>query len=215
MTDVTARMLAKAEAAKRFRDLEEAAAQSQREVRAGLRDSYGKPTKKGRTAKAPTPPKAPTPRRSNRPDRTDEIIAAYKAGTTIKRIVLLLRINQATVSRTLVTAGLRPELVRTTATPEEVVDLYKSGMTITAITASTRMTRDRISAAIHAAGVPMRARNHLKTATSCAKASHDWTDPKNVRVRADGMRSCAECDRIGQRERRAARKAAKSLGVAA
>lgn len=31
--------------------------------------------------------------------------------------------------------------------------------------------------------------------TSCRRAAHDWTDPRNVRVRRDGRRYCAECDR--------------------
>jgi hypothetical protein len=39
--------------------------------------------------------------------------------------------------------------------------------------------------------------------TSCRRAGHDWTDPRNVRVRADGRRYCAECDRIAQRARHA------------
>ncbi len=41
--------------------------------------------------------------------------------------------------------------------------------------------------------------------TSCRRAGHDWTDPRNVRTRRDGRRWCAECDRIDQRERRARR----------
>lgn len=39
--------------------------------------------------------------------------------------------------------------------------------------------------------------------TSCRRAGHDWTDPRNVRVRPDGRRYCAECDRIAQRARHA------------
>lgn len=44
--------------------------------------------------------------------------------------------------------------------------------------------------------------------TSCRKAGHDWTDPRNVRTRPNGRRYCAECDRINLRERYARRKAA-------
>lgn len=44
--------------------------------------------------------------------------------------------------------------------------------------------------------------------TSCRKAGHDWTDPRNVRVRPNGRRYCAECERVDQRRRYAARKAA-------
>ena len=43
--------------------------------------------------------------------------------------------------------------------------------------------------------------------TACRKAGHDWSDPRNVRTRPNGRRYCAECDRIGLRERYAARKA--------
>lgn len=44
--------------------------------------------------------------------------------------------------------------------------------------------------------------------TACRRANHDWTDPRNVRVRPNGRRYCAECDRINLRARYAARKAA-------
>lgn len=43
--------------------------------------------------------------------------------------------------------------------------------------------------------------------TACRRLGHDWTDPRNVRVRPNGRRYCAECDRIAQRARRATRKA--------
>ena len=203
MSDLTARMLAKAEAAKRFRDLEEAAAQSQRDVRAGLRDPFGKTTKKGRQPAKPKP--APTPRHSNRPDRTDEIIAAYKAGLNFKQISIKLGINQEAVSRTVTEAGLRPALIRTTATDAEVVEMYKSGMTFAAITQATRMTRERISAAVRAAGVPVRG---VTRQDSCQREGHDWSDPKNVRNRADGTRICAECQRQDARDRYHAKKEA-------
>ncbi len=37
--------------------------------------------------------------------------------------------------------------------------------------------------------------------TSCRKAGHDWTDPRNVYVRrSNGHRYCAECARIAARE---------------
>lgn len=36
---------------------------------------------------------------------------------------------------------------------------------------------------------------------SCRKAGHDWTNPKNVRTRANGARYCAECERIYLRKR--------------
>lgn len=42
--------------------------------------------------------------------------------------------------------------------------------------------------------------------TACRRAGHDWTDPRNVRTRRTGGRYCAECDRIDQRARHAARK---------
>ncbi len=41
--------------------------------------------------------------------------------------------------------------------------------------------------------------------TSCRRAGHDWADPRNVRVRRNGRRWCAECDRQDQRARYAAR----------
>lgn len=44
--------------------------------------------------------------------------------------------------------------------------------------------------------------------TSCRRAGHDWTDPRNVRIRKSGNRWCAECDRQDQRRRYAERKAA-------
>lgn len=40
--------------------------------------------------------------------------------------------------------------------------------------------------------------------TSCRRAGHDWTDPRNVRVRRNGDRYCAECDRERMRVRSAA-----------
>ncbi len=43
--------------------------------------------------------------------------------------------------------------------------------------------------------------------TKCRKAGHDWSDPRNVRVRPNGRRYCAECDRINLRARYARRKA--------
>lgn len=42
----------------------------------------------------------------------------------------------------------------------------------------------------------------------CRRAGHDWTNPKNVRVRRNGRRYCAECDRIDQRARWAAKRSA-------
>ncbi|MFI5629195.1 HNH endonuclease signature motif containing protein [Streptomyces sp. NPDC051664] len=39
--------------------------------------------------------------------------------------------------------------------------------------------------------------------TACRRAGHDWTDLKNVRVRSNGSRYCAECHREAQRRRRA------------
>lgn len=41
--------------------------------------------------------------------------------------------------------------------------------------------------------------------TSCRREGHDWTDPRNVRVRPNGRRWCAECDRVAQRARYAKR----------
>lgn len=43
---------------------------------------------------------------------------------------------------------------------------------------------------------------------ACRRAGHDWTDPRNVRVRPNGRRYCAECDRINLRARYARRKLA-------
>lgn len=43
--------------------------------------------------------------------------------------------------------------------------------------------------------------------TSC-NYGHDWTDPKNVRIRRNGRRYCAECDRQSCRKRYALRVAA-------
>jgi hypothetical protein len=40
---------------------------------------------------------------------------------------------------------------------------------------------------------------------ACRRAGHDWTNPNNVRVRPNGRRYCAECDRISLRARYAAR----------
>jgi hypothetical protein len=34
---------------------------------------------------------------------------------------------------------------------------------------------------------------------ACRKAGHDWSDPKNVHVRPDGSRYCAECSRVDRR----------------
>lgn len=206
MSELTARMLAKADRERAFRNLEEAAAQSQRDVRAGLRDGFGTPTKKGLQEVKPSMRSTPT--RTPKKDRSAEIIAAYQDGTTIKRIALKLRISQVTVSKTLTNAGLRPALVRTTATPEEVVALYTAGKTITEIHAETRMPPERVSAAIKAAGVPIRPRNHLKNATACKRAGHDWTLPENVYNRPDGTRSCAECARQDRRAHRARKAAA-------
>ncbi|WP_353809104.1 HNH endonuclease signature motif containing protein [Agromyces sp. SYSU T00194] len=42
--------------------------------------------------------------------------------------------------------------------------------------------------------------------TACRRVGHDWTDPRNVRVRSNGRRYCAECDRINLRERYARKK---------
>ena len=39
----------------------------------------------------------------------------------------------------------------------------------------------------------------------CRRAGHDWSDPKNVYVRANGRRYCAECSRRDARERNARR----------
>lgn len=43
--------------------------------------------------------------------------------------------------------------------------------------------------------------------TKCRKAGHDWADPRNVRIRPNGRRYCAECDRINLRARYARKKA--------
>lgn len=42
--------------------------------------------------------------------------------------------------------------------------------------------------------------------TSCRREGHDWTDPRNVRIRPNGSRYCAECDRQAQVLRYARRK---------
>jgi hypothetical protein len=44
--------------------------------------------------------------------------------------------------------------------------------------------------------------------TACRREGHDWSDPRNVRVRPNGRRYCAECDRIALRTRYATRKEA-------
>ena len=41
---------------------------------------------------------------------------------------------------------------------------------------------------------------------ACRRAGHDWSVPTNVRTRPNGRRWCAECDRIDQRARYAARR---------
>lgn len=41
--------------------------------------------------------------------------------------------------------------------------------------------------------------------TACRRAGHDWTDQRNVRIRPNGRRYCAECDRTDQRARYAHR----------
>lgn len=43
---------------------------------------------------------------------------------------------------------------------------------------------------------------------ACRRAGHDWTNTANVRTRSNGRRYCAECDRIGQRQRHAQRRSA-------
>jgi hypothetical protein len=55
------------------------------------------------------------------------------------------------------------------------------------------------------------AENQRRIATrqvTCRRAGHDWTDPNNVRVRPNGRRWCAECDRQDQRRRYAEKKRA-------
>jgi len=44
-------------------------------------------------------------------------------------------------------------------------------------------------------------RRASESQTTCRKAGHDWTDPRNVYVRPNGRRYCAECSRIAQRRR--------------
>jgi hypothetical protein len=44
--------------------------------------------------------------------------------------------------------------------------------------------------------------------TACRRAGHDWSDPRNVCVRPNGRRYCAECARIDRRARYAAQKEA-------
>lgn len=39
--------------------------------------------------------------------------------------------------------------------------------------------------------------------TSCRRAGHDWSDPRNVYVARNGRRSCRECARIADRLRHA------------
>ena len=51
-------------------------------------------------------------------------------------------------------------------------------------------------------------RRIAKMQNKCRRAGHDWSDPRNVRVRPNGARYCAECDRIDQRRRRRVREAA-------
>ena len=51
-------------------------------------------------------------------------------------------------------------------------------------------------------------RRIAKMQNECRRAGHDWSDPRNVRVRPNGARYCAECDRIDQRRRRRVREAA-------
>lgn len=51
-------------------------------------------------------------------------------------------------------------------------------------------------------------RRIAKRFRACRRLGHDWADPRNVRVRRDGRRYCAECDRIDQRARTARRSAA-------
>lgn len=48
-----------------------------------------------------------------------------------------------------------------------------------------------------------RAENHRRRSahqTACRRAGHDWAVPRNVRVRPDGRRYCAECRRQADRE---------------
>lgn len=43
---------------------------------------------------------------------------------------------------------------------------------------------------------------------ACRRAGHDWTVPRNVRVRKDGRRYCGECDRLNVWRRNGSRGAA-------
>lgn len=110
MTDLTARMLAKADRERAFRNLEEAAAQSQRDVRAGLRDELGNPTRKGRlVAVAPSAPTRPAPR-ARKPRPTADIITRYQNEASMREIAVALGLTVHGVRAELMAAGvtLRP-----------------------------------------------------------------------------------------------------------
>jgi len=151
--DITSRMLAKSEAARRFRDLEEAAELSQREVRAGTRDAFGKPiTKRAR----PPRPRTMTPADRVEPD-TDAIVAAYSdEGLTVPEIAEAQGISQHTVYRHLKLAGI--PLRAKTALPDEaeLARLYESGLSIRQIAKQFSASTVPVHRRLLAAGVTMR-----------------------------------------------------------
>jgi DNA-binding CsgD family transcriptional regulator len=147
------RWLAKSEAASRFRDLEEAAELSQREVRAGTRDAFGEPVMKRA--------RPPRPRNMTFADRvkpdTDAIVAAYRDdGLTVPEISKVHGISQHTVYRHLKLAGV--PLRAKTALPEEaeLVRLYESGLSIRQIAKKYSASTVPVHRRLLAAGVTMR-----------------------------------------------------------
>ncbi len=160
MTDLTARMLAKAEAAKRFRDLEEAAAQSQRDVRAGLRDGYGTAT--GKQPRAPRK-RATSPSPRVEPD-TKAIADAYEDGYTVPEVADQQGLTVHTVYRHLKLA--KVPLRAKTALPDdkELIRLYESGLSIREIAVKFAASNYPVHQRLINAGATMRTRTAARSA---------------------------------------------------
>lgn len=160
MSDLTARMLAKADRERTFRELEEAAAQSQRDVRAGLRDEFGTAT--GKQPRAPRK-RATSPGPRVEPD-TKAIADAYQSGYTIPEIADQQSVSTHTVYRHLKLA--KVPLRAKTALPDdtELVRLYESGLSIRDIAVKFAASNFPVHQRLINAGATMRTRTAARSA---------------------------------------------------
>jgi lambda repressor-like predicted transcriptional regulator len=104
-----------------------------------------------------------TPRQVQRrlaPAETDELVAEYESGDSVKELALRHNLHRETVSKILTRHGIarRPKGIPPTEI-EEAIALYEAGSSLAAVGAKFSVNAATVAATLRRSGVDLRARN--------------------------------------------------------